>query len=53
MAFFNTATLPGGAKVPILTLKSGFSGPRMSWQVVRAAITDDELKALFIYLHAL
>lgn len=45
--------MPGGAKVPILTLKSGFSESRMPWQVVRAAITDDELKALFTYLHAL
>ncbi len=53
MAFFNTGTLPGGGQVPILTLKSGFSEPRMPWQVVRAATTDDELRAMFSYLHSL
>jgi len=53
VTFFNTGTLPGGSKVPILTLKSGFSEPRMPWQMVRAATTDDELKALFTYLHNL
>jgi mono/diheme cytochrome c family protein len=53
MAFFNTGTLPGGGQVPILTLKSGFSEPRMPWQMVRAATTDDELRAMFSYLHAL
>jgi mono/diheme cytochrome c family protein len=53
MTFFNTGTLPGGGKVPILTLKSGFSEPRMPWPIVRAATTDDELKAMFSYLHAL
>jgi mono/diheme cytochrome c family protein len=53
MTFFNTGTLPGGGKVPTLTLKSGFSEPRMPWQMVRAATTDDELKAMFAYLHNL
>ncbi len=53
MTFFNTGTLPGGGQVPILTLKSGFSEPRMPWQMVRAATTDDELKAMYTYLHAL
>lgn len=53
MAFFNTGTLPGGGQVPILTLKSGFSEPRMPWQMVRAATTDDELRAMFAYLHSL
>jgi mono/diheme cytochrome c family protein len=53
MTFFNTGTLPGGGQVPILTLKSGFSEPRMPWPVVRAAATDDELKAMYLYLHAL
>ena len=53
MAFFNTGIQPGGGQVPILTLKSGFSEPRMPWQVVRAATTDDELRVMFSYLHAL
>ena len=53
MTFFNTGTLPGGGEIPILTLKSGFSEPRMPWPVVRAATTDDELKAMFTYLHNL
>jgi hypothetical protein len=53
MALFNTGTLPGGGQVPIFTLKSGFSEPRMPWQMVRAATTDDELRAMFSYLHAL
>lgn len=53
MTFFNTGTLPGGAKVPIITLASGFSEPRMPWQTVRAATTDDELKAMYAYLHSL
>jgi mono/diheme cytochrome c family protein len=53
MTFFNTGTLPGGTQVPILTLKSGFSEPKMPWQAVRAATTDDELRAMFSYLHSL
>jgi mono/diheme cytochrome c family protein len=53
MTFFNTGAMPGGGKVPVLTLKSGFSEPKMPWQVVRAATTDDELKAMFTYLHNL
>ena len=53
MNFFNTGTLPGGTTVPLITLKSGFSEPRMPWQMVRAATTDDELRAMFSYLHSL
>ena len=53
MDLFNTGTLPGGGKVPILTLSSGFSEPRMPWSEVRAATTDDELKAMYAYLHSL
>jgi cytochrome c553 len=53
MNFFNTGTLPGGSTVPILTLKSGFSSPRMPWTEFRAATTDDELKAMYICLHSL
>jgi hypothetical protein len=44
MTYFTTGTLPGGAKVPIITLASGFSEPRMPWSMVRAVTTDDELK---------
>lgn len=53
MNFFNTGTLPGGSKVPILTLKSGFSAPRMPWTEFRAATTDDELHDMYLYLHNL
>lgn len=53
MTFFNTGTLPGGGKVPMLTLNSGFSEPKMPWQMVRAATTDDELMAIYSYLHNL
>jgi len=53
MTFFNTGKLPGGGMVPILTLPSGFSSPRMPWSEVRAATTDDELKAMYAYLHSL
>lgn len=53
MNLFNTGTLPGGSKVPILTLKSGFSSPRMPWTEFRAAATDDELKTMYAYLHNL
>ncbi len=53
MTFFNTGQLPGGGTVPILTLPSGFSEPRMPWPMVRAATTDDELKDMYAYLHSL
>ena len=53
MTFFNTGTLPDGAPVPTLTLSSGFSEPRMPWPTVRAAATDDELQAMYAYLHSL
>jgi mono/diheme cytochrome c family protein len=53
IAFFNTGTMPGGGQVPLLTLKSGFSEPRMPWTMVRAATTDAELKAMFAYLYSL
>jgi len=53
MTFFNTGTLPGGGKVPILTLNSGFSEPRMPWSGVRAVTTDDELRTMYAYLHSL
>lgn len=53
MIFFNTGTLPDGGQVPTLTLNSGFSEPEMPWPMVRAVTTDDELKAMFTYLHNL
>lgn len=53
MTFFNTGTLPGGAQVPTLTLNSGFTEPRMPWPVVRAVTSDDDLKAMYLYLHNL
>jgi Cytochrome C oxidase, cbb3-type, subunit III len=53
MTFFNSGTKPGGATVPILTLPSGFSEPKMPWPTVRAVTRDDELKAMYAYLHSL
>ena len=53
MVFFNTGTLPSGETVPTLTLPSGFTEPRMPWPMVRAATTNDDLKAMFAYLHGL
>lgn len=53
MTFFNTGKLPGGGTVPTLILPSGFSEPRMPWPVVRAATTDEELRAIYNYLHNL
>ncbi len=53
MAFFNTGIRPDGTATPIITLASGFSEPRMPWPMVRAATTDDDLKAIYDYLHSL
>ncbi len=53
ITFFNTGSLPGGGKVPILTLPSGFSEPRMPWPTVRAVTSDDDLKVMFAFLHSL
>ncbi|MEZ4770193.1 MAG: c-type cytochrome [Caldilineales bacterium] len=53
MAFFNSGTLPDGSTVPTLTLPSGFTEPLMPWPMVRAAASDDELSAMYAYLHGL
>ncbi len=53
LTFLNTGKLPGGGTVPTLTLPSGFTGPRMPWPEVRAIATDEELKAIYAYLHSL
>jgi hypothetical protein len=53
MTSFNTGELPGGQTVPILSLPSGFSEPRMPCSTVRAATTDEELKVIYAYLHNL
>ena len=53
MTFFNSGRLPGGSVVPILTLSSGFSEPRMPWPMVRAVTTDADLEAIYAYLHSL
>ncbi len=53
MDLFNSGTLPGGSQVPILTMKSGFSSPKMPWTEFRAALTDDELRSMYQYLHNL
>lgn len=53
MTFFNMGRLPDGSTVPIETLPSGFSEPRMPWPAVRAAATDEELVDIYTYLHGL
>jgi mono/diheme cytochrome c family protein len=53
MTFFNTGTLPDGKKVPMITMKSGYTEPKMAWPLVRASTTDDEFKAMYAYLHSL
>jgi mono/diheme cytochrome c family protein len=53
MTFFNTGVLPGGRTVPTLTLAGGQTVLRMPWPEFRAALTDDELKAMYAYLHSL
>jgi mono/diheme cytochrome c family protein len=53
MIFFNTGQLPGGKTVPIVTLPSGLSEPKMPWPTVRATATDEELKVMYLYLHNL
>jgi cytochrome c553 len=53
MTFFNSGRLPDGGTVPTVTLPSGFTEPRMPWPMVRAVTTDQELKAMYAYLHSL
>jgi len=53
MTYFNTGTMPGGGQVPMITLNSGFTEPRMPWPMVRAATTDADLKDMYTYLHGL
>lgn len=53
MNFFNTGTLPDGKKVPMVTMKSGYSEPKMPWTLVRASTTDAELRDMYYYLHSL
>jgi cytochrome c2 len=53
MNFFNTGELPNGSTVPIITFLDGFKAPAMPWNEIRAATTDDELKAMYKYLHGL
>lgn len=52
MTYFNTGTMPGGAQVPMITMNSGYTTPRMPWSMVRAVTTDEELKAIYMYLHS-
>lgn len=53
MALFNTGQLPDGSAVPTMTLPSGFSAQIMPWSAIRAATSDDDLHALYAYLHSL
>jgi hypothetical protein len=39
--------------VPMITLKSGYTEPKLPWPLVRASTTDDEFKAMYAYLHGL
>jgi cytochrome c553 len=53
MTFFDTGQLPGGGMVPTVTLPNGLTEPRMPWPTTRAVATDDELRAMWLYLHSL
>jgi cytochrome c553 len=53
MTFFNTGHLPGGGMVPTVTLPNELTEPRMPWPTTRAVATDDELRAMWLYLHSL
>ncbi len=53
MTFFNTGIRPDGSPVPPLALPGGRTEPRMPWPIVRASTTDDELRAIYSYLHSL
>lgn len=53
MGFFNTGIIPGGVQVPMITLASGYTEPRMPWPMVRASMTDDELRAMYAFLSSL
>jgi len=53
MTFFNTGVLPGGGTVPTVTLEGGQTLFRMPWPEFRAVATDDELRAMYAYLHSL
>lgn len=53
MTFFNTGAGPDGSPVPTVTRPGGRPEPIMPWPTVRAATTDDELKAIYAYLHSL
>lgn len=53
MTFFNSGQLPDGATVPIVTQPGGYSSPRMNWPMVRGVASDDDLRAMYAYLHSL
>jgi mono/diheme cytochrome c family protein len=53
MTFFNTGQLPGGSTVPVETFRDGLKAPIMPWNEVRAATTDEDLKAIYTYIHSL
>jgi mono/diheme cytochrome c family protein len=53
MMFFNAGQRPDGTTVPTERLANGQETPRMPWPEVRAVATDDELRAMYAYLHAL
>jgi mono/diheme cytochrome c family protein len=53
MTFFNTGLRHDGSPVPTIMLPGGGTEPRMPWPIVRAGTTDDELKAIYSYLHGL
>ena len=53
MTFFNTGTLPGGTAGARCSPWTADLTRRMPWPMVRAVTTDDELKAMYGYLHTL
>lgn len=53
MTLFNTGQLPDGSTVPVETFGDGLKGPVMPWTEFRAATTDEDLKAIYQFLHSL
>ncbi len=53
LTFFNTGRRPDGSTVPIRTSRDGVQAPVMPWNEIRGATSDDDLKAMYNYLHSL
>jgi mono/diheme cytochrome c family protein len=53
ITFFNTGQIPGGGTVPVEIMRDGIKVPVMPWPAIRAATTDEDLQAIYAYIHSL